>query len=126
LCADRIERRRRGGADLRDFRPTKPSLLNEPNRPVGSVQLKLRAPAPRLDRVDMGWRMIIGIDRHADVSDRQDGRHATGCQKPSYMSRLFCPERGAQRRTIRYLPRLLASAEYKAALAEYQARAGKR
>ena len=32
----------------------------------------------------------------------------------------------AQRRTIRYLPRLLASTEYKAALAEYQARAGKR
>jgi hypothetical protein len=32
----------------------------------------------------------------------------------------------AQRRSIRYLPRLLASTEYKAALAEYQARTGKR
>jgi hypothetical protein len=30
----------------------------------------------------------------------------------------------AQRRTIRYLPRLLASSEYKAALAEYQAKGG--
>jgi hypothetical protein len=39
--------------------------------------------------MDMRRRMIIGVDRHADSSDRQYGRHARSYRKPNRESRFL-------------------------------------
>jgi hypothetical protein len=75
--ADCFELRRNRRADLRDLDQAKSDLVNKPHGAMWAIQLKFRTPAAPFDRMDMRRRMVIGIDRHADVSDRQDGWHAT-------------------------------------------------
>src|SRR5665647_288731 len=76
--ADCFEFRRDRGADLHDLGPAKSCLVNKPHRTIWAIQLEFRAPATRPDRMDMRRRMIVGVDRHADVSDLQDGWHVVG------------------------------------------------
>ncbi len=58
-----------------DLGQAKSSLISQPDRTLWAIQLKFCARAAPFDRMNMRWRMVIGIDRHADVSDRQDGRN---------------------------------------------------
>jgi hypothetical protein len=74
--ANRREFRRDRGADLNDVCPAKTRLIDEPHRAAWAIQLEFRAPAARPDGMDMRRRMVVGIDRHAEISDRQNGRHA--------------------------------------------------
>jgi len=75
FSADSFQRGGNRGADLHYVDPAKSCLIDQPNRSVWAVQLQFGAPAPWPDGMDMRRRMIIGVYRHADVSDGEDGRH---------------------------------------------------
>jgi hypothetical protein len=73
--ADCLEFRRDRGSDLYDLGPAKSCLVNKPHRAIWAIQLKFGTPAARPDCMDMRRRMVVGINRHADIPDHQDGRH---------------------------------------------------
>jgi hypothetical protein len=76
--ADCFELRRNHCADLRDLDQAKPRLVNKPRRAIWAIQLKFRTSTTPPDSMNMRGRMVVGIDRNANVSDRQDGWHAAG------------------------------------------------
>jgi hypothetical protein len=56
--------------DLDYFRNPKSGLLDQPHRAMGTIQLKPRPRSAAPDRVDMRWRVVVGIYHQANVSDR--------------------------------------------------------
>ena len=75
MGANVVERCRYRRANLCNVRAAKTGLFDQTHRAVRAIQFKLRPPAARLDGMDMRRRMIVGVDRHTDISDGQDGRH---------------------------------------------------
>jgi hypothetical protein len=64
------ELRRDRGADLGDFSHPKPGLFDQVHGTSRAIQFNLGQCPITPDGVDMRRRMIVGIDRYANASDR--------------------------------------------------------
>ena len=67
----------------REFTARQPEVPRESRMPFGPVDEDLRLTAWR-NHVDMGWRVIVGVDDHSHLADPHDRGHGSIPERLGY------------------------------------------